>query len=106
MLKAGWATIQFNTFLQYKLTTQTLTGGNTEAFYSAEGTLPKSQMLVDMHPDITKLVWRFRRWHHYVDYTVFNNLGLIKDESYKPQDFSQIKLKKIPVTKKLSLTTK
>lgn len=105
MLKAGWATIQFNTFLQYKLTTQTLTGGNTEAFYSAEGTLPKSQMLVDMHPDITKLVWRFRRWHHYVDYTVFNNLGLIRDESYKPKDFSQIKLKKIPVTKKISLTS-
>jgi hypothetical protein len=38
--------VQFYAFLQYKLTTQTLKGGNTEAFYAEEGTLPKSKMLV------------------------------------------------------------
>jgi hypothetical protein len=104
MLKAGWSTVQFNTFLQYKLTTQTLTGGNTEAFYAAEGTLPKSEMLVAMHPDITELVWRFRRWHHYVNYKVFDDLGLIRDDSYTPKDFSQVKLKKVQVEKKISLS--
>lgn len=71
MLKDGWCTIQFNAFLQGKITTQRLKGGNTEEFYAGEGTRNKSQMLVDMHPDCSKLVWRFNRWHHHVDYKRF-----------------------------------
>lgn len=102
MLKSGWCTVQFKAFLQYKLTTQTLTGGNTEAFYAEEGTLPKSKMLVRMHPDITELVWKYSRWHHYVDYNVFNNQGLVKDDGYTPRDLSKVTLKKEAVTKKLS----
>jgi hypothetical protein len=80
MLKDNWQTVQFNAFLQYKLTTQTLTGGNTEAFYAEEGTLPKSQMLVKMHPDVTKLVQRFNRWHHHVNYGPFKNIALLKKQ--------------------------
>jgi hypothetical protein len=80
MLKENWQTVQFNAFLQYKLTTQTLTGGNTEAFYAEEGTLPKSQMLVKMHPDVTKLVQRFNRWHHHVNYGPFKNIALLKKQ--------------------------
>lgn len=77
MLKAGWCTIQFNAFLQDKLTTQTLGGGNTAEFYAKEGTMAKSKMQVAMHPDVSKIVWRFGRWHHHVDYTVFKDRGLI-----------------------------
>lgn len=82
MLKAGWQTVQFNAFLQYKLTTQTLGGGNTEAFYAGEGTLPKSQMLVDMHPDVAKLVWKFGRWHHHVNYNPYKDIPLIKRKEF------------------------
>ena len=64
-------TIQFNNFLQEKAGTQTLQGGNTEEFYNDEGTYNKSAMLVDTHPDVAKLVWRFDRWHHDVDYSSF-----------------------------------
>jgi hypothetical protein len=71
MLKDGWCTIQFNAFLQMKLRTQTVKGGNTAEFYAKEGTLPKSKMQVDLHPDVSKIVWRFQRWHHLVDYTPF-----------------------------------
>lgn len=71
MLKAGWCTIQFNAFLQKKIATQLIQGGNTKEFYSKEGTLPKSQMQVAMHPDVSKLVWKFNRWHHQVDYSSF-----------------------------------
>lgn len=78
MLKAGWATVLFNAFLQKKITTQVVGGGNTEAFYAHEGTLPKSKMLVAMHPDVTKLVWRFSRWHHYVDYRPFAGIKLVR----------------------------
>jgi hypothetical protein len=73
MLKDGWATVQFNAFLQNKLATQKVKGGNTEEFYAKEGTLPKSQMLVAMHPDVSRLVWKFGRWHHHVDYRPFRN---------------------------------
>lgn len=71
MLKANFCTVQFNAFLQNKLATQRVAGGNTKEFYAKEGTLPKSQMLVDMHPDCAKLVWRFGRPHHRVDYKRF-----------------------------------
>lgn len=77
MLKAGWCTIQFNAFLQLKTTTQLIKGGNTEAFYSKEGTLPKSRMQVAMHPDVSKLTFKFNRWHHHVDYRPFRKNKLI-----------------------------
>lgn len=70
-LKDGWCTVQFNAFLQEKATTQTVKGGNTEAFYEHEGTGPKSKMLSEMHPDVARIAWRFNRLHHYVDYTPF-----------------------------------
>jgi hypothetical protein len=78
VLKDGLCTLQFNAFLCGKVTTQRIKGGNTEAFYENEGTLPKSQMLADMHPDVAKVVWRFNRHHHHVDYRPFKNNRLIK----------------------------
>ncbi len=71
MLKDGYCTILFNAFLAFKVPTQSIRGGNTDAFYRDEGTLPKSRMLVELHPDVTKLVWRFGRPHHLVDYRPF-----------------------------------
>jgi hypothetical protein len=117
VLKDGDCTIQFNAFLQGKAATQTLGGGNTAEFYHAEGTLDKtqwrdgklnpegtvkkSQMLVDMHPDVARIVWRYGRWHHYVDYSPFkdnqlrlkpgvklsktvNNYSMVLVKNYKP----------------------
>lgn len=95
VLKDGDCTIQFNCFLQGKAATQTVKGGNTEEFYhkegieknhwvdgvNAEGTRNKSEMLVRMHPDVARMVWRYKRWHHYVDYSPFkkNELRYKKD---------------------------
>lgn len=78
VLKAGWATILFNAFLADKLHTQRLTGGNTDAFYAKEGTLPKSQMLVNLHPDVARLAYKWGRWHHQVNYRAFADLKLIR----------------------------
>ena len=36
-----------------------------------------------MHPDIAKVVKRFNRWHHYVDYSLFKNNKLIKKKNIK-----------------------
>ena len=56
-----------------KFSTQTVSGGNTAEFYHAEntdamkegyntdGTINKSQMLADMHPDVATVVWRYGR---------------------------------------------
>ena len=81
MLKAGWCTVQFNAFLQGKVMTQTVKGGCHTDFYSREGTLPKSRMQVKAHPDVSKIVFKFGRWHHHVDYTPFkkNKLTLRLD---------------------------
>lgn len=73
VLKDGHCTIQFNAFLCGKVTTQRMAGGNTQEFYKGEGTLPKSQMLADLHPDVATVVWRFNRWHHHVDYRPFKD---------------------------------
>ena len=97
VLKDGDCTIQFNAFMQGKAATQTVKGGNTAEFYhaenaekidedtnyNAEGTVNKSQMLVDMHPDVARLVWRYGRWHHWVDYEPFKKNELKYIEGFK-----------------------
>ena len=97
MLTAGWCTIQFNAFLQFKMETQKLKGGNTDEFYHAEGvtapgakyadtgTLNKSQMLVDVYPEVAKIVYRFSRIHHEVDYSRYKRIPLRKRSNYVPQ---------------------
>jgi hypothetical protein len=80
-LKAGWCTVQFNAFLQWKVWTQTIGGGNTAEFYAKEGTAPKSEMLKAVHPDVTKLVWKFGRHHHHCDYKRFKQPLLRKPDA-------------------------
>lgn len=93
VLKDGDTTIQFNAFLQGKSGTQLVKGGNTDEFYHKEGetdkkawrqgvmnstgTINKSKMLYDMHPDVTTLTWKYGRAHHFVDYSSFARNKLI-----------------------------
>jgi len=99
VMKDGDVCVQFNSFLQAKCATQTVAGGNTSEFYHAEnadsegfketgynteGTVNKSQMLVDMHPDVARLVWRYGRWHHHVDYTPFKVNKLKFRDGFEP----------------------
>ena len=86
MLKDGWVTVLFQAFLQNKIRTSTISGGNSSEFYDNEGTKNKSQMLCDMHPDVTKLVFRYGRWHHEVDYKAFQFNKLIKKENIFIED--------------------
>lgn len=76
MLTAKYCTVQFNTFLQDKLRTQVLGGGNTAEFYAKEGTAPKSRMLKEAYPEYTELVWKFQREHHHVNYLPFKDMLL------------------------------
>jgi hypothetical protein len=89
LLKGRWATIQFNAFLQEKMGTQVLPGGNTDEIYCVDGikrekgqryadgaTTEKSDMLVRVHPDVAKVAIRFKRVHHLVDYGRFRGMEL------------------------------
>lgn len=95
MLKAGWCTIQFNIFLQEKARTQTIKGGNTEEFYAKEGTIPKSQMQQKLHPDVSRVTWRYGRWHHYVNYNKFKreNHLILRDDIDIPKGTNDYGLK-------------
>ena len=79
VLKDNWCTIQFNALIQEKATTQTMKGGTTDEIYK-DGTLNKSKMLEELHPDVAKVVWKFNRWHHHVDYRSFKNNKLKRKE--------------------------
>ena len=85
MLTDGWVTIQFNHFLQEKINTQKILGGNNERIYSQEGTYPKSAMLQRAYPLFAKVVWKFGRWHHYVDYSGFKQKPKLKEGVVLPK---------------------
>lgn len=96
MLKDGLCTIQFNTLLADKIATQYVRGGNNDDFYRHEGTNNKSKMQVDLHPDVSKFVWRYNRWHHLVDYSRFKANRLIKrDDIEIPQGVNNYGMKLI-----------
>lgn len=80
VLKDGFCTVLFYAYLQGKLRTGTVKGGNTEELYG-DGTFEKSKMLAELHPDVVKLVRKYDRWHHEVNMRPFrkNKLILKKD---------------------------
>lgn len=75
VLKAGWCTVLFNSFLCGKHQTMTVKGGNTDILYDPkiEGRLKMAQALADKFPDIVKVGYRFKRPQHIVDYSAFKN---------------------------------
>lgn len=73
VLKDGLCTVLFNAFLIGKATTMTVKGGMTEYYQSDEcqGRLKFAEELVNAHPDVARVTWKFGRWHHQVDYRRF-----------------------------------
>ena len=83
VLKDGYCTILFNAFLQEKAGTMTLKGGNTDELYADDGRLKMAKSLQEQHPDICTITWKFNRWQHQVNYTVFEKNKLIKKNNVK-----------------------
>ena len=71
VLKDGWCTVLFNAFLCFKRPTLTMGGGNTDELYAGEGRLEMAKSLERQHPDCVKVVRKFGRWQHSVDYRRF-----------------------------------
>ncbi len=71
VLKDGYCTILLYAFIQEKAQTMTMGGGNTDELYAEDGRKKMAESLREQHPDIVKVVWKFNRWHHSVDYRGF-----------------------------------
>ena len=81
-MKDGWVTVQFNAFLGDKGTTMMQKGGNTDTVYATSDHRREfAESLAEQHPDVARVVWKFERWHHEVDYSHFkrNRLRLRSD---------------------------
>jgi hypothetical protein len=81
-LKDGWCTVLFLAFLQKKMATMTMKGGNTESLYKLDGKqdgrLLMAQSLQAQHPDVVKITRKWGRWQHQVDYRPFKKNKFIK----------------------------
>lgn len=80
VLKSGLCTILFNAFPCEKMATMTMRGGNTNDLYQDKGRLKMALSLKKQHPEITRIVWKWGRWQHHVDYSSFKNNPLILKE--------------------------
>lgn len=86
LLKDGYCTILFNAFLANKQATMTMKGGNTDELYQGNGRLDMAQSLVDQHPDITKVIERWGRYQHCVDYSKFKrNKFVLRPDAVVPE---------------------
>ena len=120
ILKDGYCTILFLTFLVKKLTTMTVKGGMTSHYQKgqegkegieADGRYRMALELQKKHPDVTKITWKWGRWQHHVDYEPFkrnrlirsskpitegtNNYGMVLVDDYaEPETWQQIEATK------------
>lgn len=77
ILKDGFCTILFNSFLAEKTQTMTMKGGNTDELYKDDGRLKMAESLREQHPDIVQVTEKWGRKQHHVDYRVFR-LNVLK----------------------------
>ena len=80
VLKAGWCTILFCSFLIKKITTMKVKGGMTP-HYQGDGRLKMAQELQCRHPDVVKITRKWGRWQHQVNYRPFKRNKLIKRDN-------------------------
>lgn len=78
VLKDGWCTILFVAFLQGKVATMVMRGGNTDELYQGDGRKQMAESLVEQHPDVARVSSKFGRVQHHVDYRPFKKNKLIR----------------------------
>jgi hypothetical protein len=87
VLRDGLCTVQFNAFLAGKQQTMTMKGGNTDELYQGDGRLKMAQALQKRHPNYVRIIQRFGRWQHCVNYHVFKNKLILKPDATKQLNF-------------------
>lgn len=83
ILKDGACTMLFTWCYCNKAGTLTMRGGNTDTIYAeSDNRREFAESLKQQHPDVVKVVWKFNRWHHQVNYEPFRNNRLIYSYEY------------------------
>ena len=77
VLSDGWCTILFYAFLIDKKPTMTVKGGNTP-IYQGDGRLKMAQELQSRWPNLVKIIRKWGRFQHQVDYRPFKKNKLIR----------------------------
>lgn len=78
ILKDGFCTVLFNSFLALKSTTMTMKGGNTDELYKDDGRLKMAESLQQQHPGIVQITEKWGRAQHSVDYKQFRKNKLVR----------------------------
>jgi hypothetical protein len=71
VLKDGYCTVLFNSFLINKMATMITKGGMTDYYDKTDKRKEFAEELIAAHPDIVRLTEKWGRWHHQVDYRGF-----------------------------------
>ena len=71
VLKDGHCTLLTYVFLADKIQTMKVKGGMTDYYEKTDKRRQFAEELQRAHPDVVKVVWKFNRWHHEVDYSRF-----------------------------------
>jgi hypothetical protein len=71
VLRKGWCTVLFDIFCISKMRTMTMKGGNSDELYKGDGRLRMANSLKMQHPNHVRVVWKFNRWQHSVNWGVF-----------------------------------
>jgi len=82
VLKCGLCTILLNALLIDKTGTGRNNGGNKEIYDETNLRKEFAESLQEQHPDVVKVVWKFNRWHHSVNY------GFFKQKLKRKKDIS------------------
>lgn len=94
ILKDGWCTVLFNAFLAQKMATMRMKGGNTDELYKDDGRKKMAESLVEQHPDVASVTWKWGRWQHHVDYRPFKkNKLILKKDIVVPQGIYEYGMK-------------
>ena len=87
VLKDGWCTVLFNAFLQDKQSTMTMKGGNTDTIYNTgDNRFEFAKSLEEQHLDCVKVIRRYNRWHHSINFKPFKKNKLVRKQGLCIQD--------------------
>lgn len=78
ILKDRHCTALFCALLVDKIATMQVKGGMTDYYNKTDKRLEFAKELQAAHPDVVKIVWKYNRWHHHVDYRPFKKNKLIR----------------------------
>jgi hypothetical protein len=102
VLKDGNCTLLFNAFLAQKAATMSMKGGMAPYYQTGmkkedDGRWKATNELYQKHPDCVKIIRRWGRWHHYVDYSRFaTNKLILRPGVQIPTDVNDYGMRLIP----------